>query len=56
MSDKLKNELENINYYIETETDLEKLDLGLSAKSWKELLDYITNLQEENEKVHKELD
>lgn len=52
MSDELKNYLGNINYEIETsDIELKKLDLGLNAKSWKELLDYITNLEEEVNKL-----
>ena len=48
MSDELKDYLGNINYEIETsDIELEKLDIGLNAISWKELLDYITNLEEQ---------
>ena len=47
MSNELKNFLGNINYEIETtDIELEKLDLGLDAKSWKELLKYIDTLED----------
>ena len=52
MSEELKNCLGIINYEIETsDIELEKLDLGLNAKSWKELLDYINNLQNRIDKA-----
>ena len=48
MSEELKSYLGNIKYEIETsDIELEKLDLGLSAIMWEELLDYINNLQKQ---------
>ena len=54
MSDELKNYLGNINYEIETtDIELEKLDLGLNAKSWKELLGYINALEDYKQRNEK---
>ena len=52
MSDELKNYLGNINYEIVTSNiDLEKLDLGLDAKSWKELLEYLDTLEDREDYI-----
>ena len=51
--EEIENILGNINFEVETEQEwLEPL--GLDRNTWKQILNYITNLQEENKQLKEE--
>ena len=50
MKEEIENILGNINFEVETEQEwLEPL--GLDRNTWKQILNYITNLQQENKQL-----
>lgn len=53
MKDEIKEILEYLNEFINDKEEITKYGCEISVKRAKNLLDYITTLQEENEKIRK---